>query len=250
MSLKKSDKIIAIVGVIILIVAAVGIFLYTGEEEEEPTKPGEEKTIFEVVYEEIPMSALPDNQEYSIKPKIIGTASYEGVVEISEQNLKSVEIFVEYSDNKVGIFSMIGRLKFIGADTLTISVYDSQETEVGRESIKGSGNVTIPIDVDGSMISLEPIEAEDITEARDILEERYVDYHETYIIHITLKTGLWGKIREILSRDNFVLEVTYTYYDYAVVEKIPGDDDGYTFPPIGDEAGSQTYSQLAFPGKN
>ena len=34
MTLKKSDKIIAIIGVIILIVAAVGIYAYAGTEEE------------------------------------------------------------------------------------------------------------------------------------------------------------------------------------------------------------------------
>ena len=42
MALKKSDKIIAIIGVIILIVAAVGIFLYADLEEDE-TKPGDER---------------------------------------------------------------------------------------------------------------------------------------------------------------------------------------------------------------
>ena len=87
MALKKSDKIIAIVGVIILIVAAVGIFLYADLEEEETPKDDEgEMKIFEIHYDEVLMPAVPDNQDYSIKAKLLRKGSYKGVVEINQQN--------------------------------------------------------------------------------------------------------------------------------------------------------------------
>jgi len=253
MTLKKSDKIIAIIGVIILIVAAVGIYLYAGVEEEDKIPIEEEKTFFEIQYEERSMAAMPDDQDYTIKAKILGSGTYEGMVEIIQQNLKSVDVFVDYSDNKVGFFPILKIIRSIGADTITITVYDSQENEVGREKIKGSGNVTIPIKSDASMISMEPIEADDLLEATTILEERYIDYTETYTIHISLKTGLWGKIRErFMGKDSFQLEITYNYYDYYIIEKIPGeesDGDG-DLPPTGENQGSQTWSPMAYPGKN
>ena len=250
MALKKSDKIIAIIGVIILIVAAVGIFLYADLEEDD-TKPGAESEmkIYEIHYDEIMRSAMPDNQDYSIRGKLVGRGSYEGVVEISQQNLKSVEVFVEYHDNKAGLFWRFGRIRAIGADTITISIYDSMDTEVGRESIKGDGNRTIPIKSDGSMILLEQIEAEDSQRANEILQQRFINNHETYTIHISLKTGLWGKIRELLGKDSFILDINYKYYDYYLEEKSDEDfDDG--LPPTGYNQGAQTWAPMAYPGKN
>lgn len=251
MALKKSDKIIAIIGVIILIVAAVGIFLYADLEEEETTpKDKGEMKIYEIQYDEIMMSAMPDNQDYSIRAKLLGRGSYEGIVEISQENLDSVEIFVEYHDNKAGLLWRFGRIRAIGADTITISVYDSMENEVGRESIKGDGNRTIPIKSGGSMISLEPIEAEDIMEANEILQERFIPNQETYTIHISLKTGLWGKIRELLGKDSFILDITYKYYEYYLEEMTSVDEFDDEFPPTGENQGTQTWTPMAYPGKN
>jgi hypothetical protein len=248
MTLKKSDKIIAIIGVIILIVAAIGIYLYAGVEEDEEIIIEEEKMFFDIEFDETSMPIMPDNQDYSVKAR----SSYEGIFEISQQNLKSIDVFVEYSDNKVGFFPRLGLIGIIGADTITITIYDSQDNEIGREKIKGSGNTTIPVKSQGSMISLEPIEAEDMLEAQTFLEERYIDYSETYTIHISLKTGLWGKIRELLGKDTFDLEITYSYYNYHLMEKIPGDesDGDDDLPPTGGNQGSQTWSPMAFPGKN
>jgi hypothetical protein len=251
MTLKKSDKIIAAIGVIILIVAAVGIYLYAGmEEDDEKPEEEDETTYFEIQYDEVSMPATPDNQDYFIKPRILNTRPYVGVVDISQKNLKSVNVFVEYSDNKVGLFPRIGFLSFIGRDTITITIYDSQENELARESISGRGNVSIPVKTGGDMISLEPIEAEDLTEAEILLEERYIDYEESYTIRISLRTGLWGKIREILGRDRFMLDVEYTFYNYYIEEMIPGDDFDDEFPPTGEDLGSQTWAPMAYPGKS
>ena len=53
MSLQKTDKIIAIIGVIILICAGVGIYLYSlaDEEPEEPMDGGELTKFFNINYE-------------------------------------------------------------------------------------------------------------------------------------------------------------------------------------------------------
>jgi len=254
MSLKKSDKIIAIIGVIILIVAAVGIYAYAGVEEEKDMPKEPEKTYYEIHYQENSMSAMPDNQDYSIKPKLLRAGTYEGIVEISQPNIKSIEINFEYTDNKAGFLPIPGLIKSIGADTMTLMVYDSQENEIDRVGIKGSGNETLFIKSDGDMISMDPIEADDLLEAMSTLEGRYIDFSETYTIYITLKTGLWGKVREfLLGRDSFNLEITYSYYDYHLEVKVPEDEDSNgdgDMPPTGKDQGSQTWSPMAYPGKN
>ena len=254
MSLKKSDKIIAIIGVIILIVAAVGIYAYAGVEEEKETPKVVEEVFYEIGYEERSMTAMPDNTVYSIKPKILGAGTYQGMVEISQPNIKSIEINIEYSDNKAGFLPRLGLIKRIGADTITVTIYDSQDNEIDGVKIKGSGNETLYIITDGDMISMETIEADDLMDAMSILEGRYIQYSETYTIHISLKTGLWGKIRELIGKDSFKLDITYSYYNYHLIEKVNGDDsdgdgDG-DLPPTGENQGSQTWSPMAYPGKN
>jgi len=255
MALKKSDKLIAIFGVIILIVAAVGIYAYAGIDEDTEMPIVEEETYYEIHYEERSMFAMPDNQEYSIKGKIFRSGTYEGMVEITQQNIKSIDVTIEYADNKVGFLPIPGLIKSIGADTITITIYDSSENEISSERIKGSGNVTLNIKSNSDMISMDPIEAEDLMEALSILEGRYIQFSETYTIYISLKTGLWGKIRErLLGKDVFDMQISYSYYDYHIELKEPGDDsdgdgDG-DMPPTGGNQGSQTYFPMAYPGKN
>ena len=249
MSLKKSDKIIALIGVAIIIIAAVGIFFYVESEEDvdrEPFENGDEKKTFKIVYDLMPMSTDPDNTNYQIKPKL-RLASWVGHVSISQQNIKSITVLVNY-DDKAGIFRILGRLKFIGKDTLSITVTDSQGNVIGSGSIPGDGMVNITGEI-GSMIALDEIEAEDIIEARELLEERYFDYEETYTISITLKTGIWGKFRELLGKHSFGLRVSYDYYDYMPVEVIK-DENPPEIPPTGVKPsvpGAGVYTITNFP---
>jgi hypothetical protein len=237
MSLKRSDKIIAVLGVVIMIAAGFGILLYASSDEDNGDTPiiDTKQDTYRVYYEESdPISATPDNTVFSIKPKFINQQDYTGNVVINQKNLKSVTIKVEYEDSFKGfILGIIGKL---GADTLTVTIKDADGNTIETGSIKGDQkkNVTFTIDV-GSLISLDSIEAEDIKEATDILEDRYVNYDKTYTIKASLKTGLWGKIRERLKTDSFYLMVTYTYYDYSLEEpdgNPPNDPDG-NMPPIG-----------------
>lgn len=235
MSLKKSDKIIAVLGVIILIVAGFGIFIYASSDEDngDTIPTSDEKEDYTVYYKESapPTEATPDNTDYSIKFKFIGQKDYTGNVVINQKNLKSITIKVEYVDNVKGfLFGKI--LPTIGADTLTVKILDSDGNKLDQGSIKGDKkkNVTFTYDVN-SLISLDEIEADDINEAYEILEDRYVDYEKTYTIKASLKTGLLGKIRERLGKDTFGIKVTYTYYEYSLEEpdgNPPNEpDDGY-----------------------
>lgn len=250
MTLKKSDKLIAVIGVIILIVAAIGIVLYAGNDNEKGApiidilKPI--KT-YEVNYTEVTLPIDPDNTDYSIKPKLIKQGIYEGNIVLEEQNLKSINIMIEYHDNFCGfIFNKI--LRPIGADTLTITVYEDGE-EIAKEKIKGDGIVELPSISIGSIIPVLTVDAKDMDEAITKLEEQYIDYNISYNIQITLKTGLWKMFRELLGKDNFDLKVNYTQFVYDIID--PEDDDSDNNPPTGGyEDGTQTWATMSYPGKN
>ena len=250
MSLKKSDKIIAIVGVIILIIAGIGIVLYSSSEEENgiPTIKTEDEMMYDVTFTiSAPMTAVPDNTAYSIKPKLLNTKPYVGEVTISQKNLQSVKFYLTYTDNVKGF--LMGRLfKGIGADTLTVTIKDSEDNSIISNTGKGSLTVNETIEF-SSLISLEPIEAMDITAAKSELEKRFIDNEESYKITVSLKTGLWGKFRELLKTDSFNLEISYTYYEYELVlenqDNNPGEPDD-NYPPMGSNAGFGVYSATNF----
>ena len=248
MSLKKSDKIIAIIGVVILIIAGIGIVLYaSSEDSEEDTGPSEDtNNMFDVIKEEV---TVQNNYEtISLRPKLLRKATTSFEVTVNARNLKSIDITVTYTDNKAGF--LFGRLlTTIGADTLSFSVSDLEGNEVGSDSIKGSGMAPISIPFSSNIIT-EPIEAEDAQEAQSILESKYVDYQESYVIDFELKTGIWGKIRELLGKDTFYLEVNYTYCKYYLEPMNTDGGDDELPPADGIEEGAQSYAPMALPGKN
>jgi len=253
MNLKKSDKIIAVVGVIILILAAIGLVLYVdsdSEDDGEKDKTDTDVLTYDVISEvSEAQDAVADaeNPEYVIKNKIFNQGTWAGKFTVNHENLKSVSVFVEFKDNQAGLIPKL--MKTLGADTLTISVLDENGEEIGSEQITGSNNVTIMKNY-GSELSLESIVADDENQAREMLEGEYTPAKTlTVDVQLSLKTALFGKIREVLLKsDSFVLEVSYTYFNYDIVEQMQdGDDDD---DDENKDTGSRTYSQLSLPGKH
>lgn len=249
MSLKTSDKIIAIIGVIILIAAGIGIYLYAIAEDEskEPMDEGEKINFFNINYKPKSMPVEPYDT-YPIKPKLIGTRTITKEVEVDQQNIKSIKFVFDYVDNKAGFLNTFAR--GIGADTLTVTVRNEDGEPVGSISLKGDQkrNDTIEVTIN-KMILLEPIEAEDIEDAQYILEERFIDYKETYTVTVSLRAGLWGRIREILGQDSYGFEIICDYYDYTLEpvenDDNPGDDEDN--PPTGGNIGTGIFASTNFP---
>jgi hypothetical protein len=254
MSLKKSDKIIAIVGVIILIIAGIGIVLYSSSDEENgiPTIKNDDEMMYDITFKiSDPKPAAPDNTAFSIKSKLFnrGLSPYVGEVIISQENLQSVNFYLKYNDNVKGFLG--GRIfPGIGADTLTVNIKDSEyNLIISKTSSKGSLVVNETLEF-LSMIPLEPIEAKDMTDAKTELEKRYINNEESYKITVSLKTGLWGRLRELLKPDTFKLEITYTYYEYELELENegngnPGEPDD-NLPPMGSNVGFGVYSATNF----
>ena len=240
MNLKKSDKMIAGIAVLVLIIAAVGIVLYSEDKDDVNIDDGSGKMKSYPVEYDLPMgSATPDNENYKMTDK----KAYTGIVDIGMQNVKSITFYFEYSDSFKGLFGF-GFLN-MGKDTITIKVMDMDDNEIGSETIKGSGNATIMIDGITDMISTSPIEAKSDVEAEELLEERYEDNptNVTYKVKVTVKYGelrILKKIRERMKGDSFTMEVNYDYYDYD----IGTPDDEYR--PTGNKPSSDDYTATPF----
>ena len=224
MKLKKSDKIIAVIGVIILIISGIGIALYPSEEKKIVKETTMEEHTYKVIVDNITEQVFPDNTNYVVKDKILRDQPYIGTVEIKEDNLKSVCFKFDYTDN---IYGMLFKLiKKPGQDKLTITITDKFEHEIGKKTIIGSGNATISDQGITEMIKQRIIKADSIENATDILRENFKTEDKSYNIKVTLdvKETIFRPlafIREKLlsNGDNFKLTVEYTYYKYSL-EKI------------------------------
>jgi len=175
MTLRKSDKIIAIVGIIILIIAGIGIFVYMDTEDDNGDQNGDtDKMKYYQVESKMTFSSLPDKSESKIKIKLLGGADFSFKHEIIDENVINISVTVRYTDENPGL---LGR--FLGQDTLTINVVDSDGNKVGSGTQTGSGK--IEFDIDGPAMEIQgPIEAESYEEANQILKEMYEPFSETY----------------------------------------------------------------------
>jgi hypothetical protein len=224
MNLKKSDKIIAFVAVVILIVAAIGVILYT-DIEPEIELPLEEMFLYNVTVETNSGSLRLDDTDYSMTNK----KPYTGAFEVISDNLGSIDIYIEYEDNDRGFFKF---LKNSRKNTITVTVYDKAENEVCSTTIVGMGNETLSIPISNAF-DIGQIIAKDMNDAREKLEENLSNTGVTqkYTIEVTVKYGevrILKKILEKLSGDSFTIEITANHYDYQLEEIVDSnDDDGY-----------------------
>ena len=263
MNLKKNDKIIAIVGVIILIVAAIGIIIYTPQDEEKTIEPTEEeKTIFNIKVDEREESITKTftfNNKSLLQRLFLKMKSSlsEDLFTIDRENIKDIEFKVFYEDSKRG-FLLKG---LVGNDKLDVTIIDPDGTEKAIERITGSGNDTVEFGPIATMIDISPIEANSTSEADDELESRIAETMsdwdgETFSIYAEHKVAetfrLLLRLRERLDTDSFDVEITYTYYDYSLEEsttEYDGDNDEDT-GDTDDYFESTAYSTTSMYGNN
>lgn len=212
MNLKKSDKIIALVAVVILIIAAIGVILYT-DEETELKLPKEEMFLYNVNVEINPDYLTLDNTDFSITNK----RPYTGTFEVFSDNLKDININVEYEDIDRGLFKKSRK------NTLIVTVYDEFEIEVCSTEIIGIGNDTLFIP-GSNTLDIDKIKAKDLNDARKKLDENLTNtgFTEKYTIVVSVEYGELRIIRRILERlsgDSFSIDITANHYDYQL-EKI------------------------------
>jgi len=225
MNLKKSDKLIAIVGVVILIVAAIGIVLYTSTKDED-VPPEEKVEVFYVTWTE-------GTGEMSIIEGYVGKSevysepfTITGVPAGSILTGVDVQIVWEDDNTHMGILSK-------GIDTLTAEI-GLAGGEAQTDVTPGSGNNTLFFTINDKPYG-ETIDAEDFSEADQIVYDMTQGKNDaSFDVTITVKTG--EKLRRPLQYlkdkgNDFELKVTYTYYTPTIEQEESGegnDDNGGT----------------------
>ena len=234
MNLKKSDKMIAIVGVVILVIAAIAIVIWSQNQEPEETPTPKEKLWEFTVDYKMPFphgTGKIENPNTKVNDKIFkrkGDGSYQGNVTLvapSGSNIKNATFKFYYKDKNY----LLGRF---GGDTLTITVTDEMRQEKTKQII-GEGTIYIDFPI-SNPLSFGKIMAKDEYEAKQRLEENLSDVEnmKTFDVKVTLKQkeSIFRPIAWILERlldnDKFTLDVTFEYYVYEVVPPDDYQEDG------------------------
>ena len=215
MDLKKNDKLILVVGVVILVVAAVGVAVYTSPDTED-IKAGDTEAEYKSYY-----------YSWSINSgeTTIGDSLYAGknspysdsftITSPSGSILTSVEVHINWEDDNT-----YGLLIKKGEDTLTSDI-GLQGRESTIESSKGSGNLTFNYKLN-DIPSSDYVLAEDMTDAESIIDGMFSGENAaSFNAEISVETGerLWRPLNFLRDKGNeFELKAKYTYYIYMVEE--------------------------------
>ena len=214
--LKRNDKIILIIAVAIIVIAAIGIAAYQpGEEPDTDTENGE---ITEYIVDwEDQTGSLGTESGYAGK-----SAPYENTISINQGNLKSISFNLTWIDDK----AFLGRL---GRDTLTLEITTPDgdiSTDAGQSMAKSKlGNAQVTIPSINTKPSTDIIEAKDLTEAEQLLyEEPYYSNkweNEDFTIRVYCSVGeILGRFRPRDKGNAFDLEITYEYYEPVLQEEM------------------------------
>jgi len=216
MSLKKSDKIVAIIGVIILIIAGVFIFMYSSPEEVIPVVSKEKTYTFTWVAHE---------ENITFTDKALKNKEYlsDIVIDLSKGKvLTAVNFWINWKDDYTrGLFFRKGE------DTLTAKVTYFNE-EINHKSVKKAdesfGNFIIndiPQDETYSTKdeNFDPIE---------YIRQKYLDQNTaTFNLSVKVKTGeklLTIRPLKLLNYfldkgNDFNIIISYKYYDFTIEEQ-------------------------------
>lgn len=215
-ALKKTDKIIVLIGVIIVIVAAVGIILYTAPEKEDVNGDEVKEMDFNVMWTKY--SGMKSEAGYAGKKE-----PYSDSLRVSAPSgsvLTRVEVTISWEDD-VWYRGILGK----GLDTLYADVGLGGKTE--SEESTGSGNMTFMFTInsipsDMTMTSTSEYDAE------EELQLMYDDKNDaTFNVDVSVDTGerIWRFLKFIRDKGNsFDIEFEYEYYQ-AGLEKIVNEDN-------------------------
>jgi len=222
MTLKKSDKIIAIIGVIILIVALFGILLYAGSEEQTQETGTPKEVSYKVEW--IPSSDTISKDGYAGR-KGDYTEPFEIEVIKPGSVITKVDVNITWTDTKT-----YGILIKRGFDTLNADI-----TLVGGETLThtatGSGNETLTFTINEAPSDGVIEDVEDIfTAEQKVIDENADKNTASFETLIKVTPGEKFGIRPLkLLRyisdkgENFNLEITY-YYVYPEIIEV-GDNN-------------------------
>jgi len=215
-SLKKNDKIVIIVAVLILAIAGIAIAMY-----QSPSTTSDFSSLitieknYNVIWTE-QNGTLSTIAEFAEKK-----APYQGTVMIPETNVKSITFDLSWTDDRMTF------MKRRGLDSLTLEVampdgiYSFTETSTSAP-ITGDG--TISHTIFNNIIPPEtPIEAENENDAQLKLGDApYSDdswTEKNIVINVSVDIGEIRILKQIREKGNdFELKITYQYYEGTLEE--------------------------------
>jgi hypothetical protein len=250
-SLKKNDKIILIVAIVILIIAGVGVAMYQSPSPQvnNPSESVKGKS-YEVTWMTRNGSPITINDFANKKAK------YEGAIQISETNIKSVTFNLSWVDDRMTL------LKRMGLDTLTLEVSDpnGMTYTAMNTSVRITGEGTISLTVYSEFMPPQtPIDAKTEEDAQSMLmEEPYFDdswTNKDFSVNVSVQIGEIRILKKIRDKGNdFELQVTYQYYDAIINEDttkntggdniVPPDDDYWSDEVIQNETEEPPYISM------
>ena len=246
MNLKKSDKMIAVIGVVILVIAAIGVILYVPENGEAPQSSGNgEEMSYNIIV--TPHESKEMTSTYQLQlARTFGKLDYKttgkkDLFTLDKDNVENIEITVKYTDsqNSLPILSflsnLLGKSKF-GMDELTISIFDPDENKYSLTLSGGKKNVSIPV---SKMIEMETVKGKTEEEAKMELANMTAEnskwngqiFQINGQLTINGKLGLLARLRERFGTDSFTVTIKYNYYEYKVGNPI--EEEPPSEPPTG-----------------
>ena len=254
MILKRSDKLIAIIGVIILIVAGIGIFVYISGEDDsdvDDDNVNENTFLVEWIQEERSLSLSGYSGRDTTYSETITSSVFKEPVSV----LLNVELRVVWEDSQVSgrFLSRLGPFK-VGQDSLSAEfTYDGETKMIPKHSNSGNKSEIFTIYDKPADQLLEDV---DYNEAIQMITQDYMDM-DSASIDVTvmvdpgekiLTFGFFSIIRWLRDKgETFDLEITYTYC-YPVIN--PVNDDNEEEPPteLNPSGDRFSYSKMCLPG--
>jgi hypothetical protein len=242
-SLKKNDKIIVIVAVVILVIAGVGVAMY-----QSPKPSG------------IPPSTITGEKTYGViwtlrngtLDTISGFAGkkslYQETVMIPEGNVKCITFNLSWTDDYMTF------LKRMGLDSLTLEVTTPDGvtfTETNKSApITGDGTITYTV-VTGIIPPVSLKATDEKTAQAKLKEKPYNDASwsdKDISINVSVQIGELRIIKKLRDKGNdFELKITYQYYDGALKEDTTKNTGGDSNTPPDDpwvEQGKPPYISM------
>jgi hypothetical protein len=219
MNLKRSDKIIAAVGVIILIIAAIGIILYVESEDDVDEISSRKEIKYEVEWTHASdsLDTITGNVGRPILQRS-GTYTKPFEVTVPDGNvLTKVDVCITWNDdNKYGLQNNKG------LDELTAKFTYGEATETHKKT--GSGNETFTFTIYDAPEPLTEVitDAESMSDAKDmVLEDHKEKNTASFETKITVKIGetLFRPLKYMKDKgNNFKIHVTYYCYTLDINE--------------------------------
>ncbi|MFO7677961.1 MAG: hypothetical protein R6V50_06240 [Thermoplasmatota archaeon] len=227
--LKKNDKIIVIVGVVILIIAGIGIAMYSPTEHlGVPPMHPDGKYNYDISWETYTKAVLVDAETYAGRG---APFNYELI--ISDKNILNVIVEISWADDHT-----YGILFTRGLDTLTADVICRGVTDSWSSVGNGTREFFFSIN---SMPYDTTVRGDSFDEAMEnVMEEYHIEDTISVSIDVDVNPGepIWRPLKYMRDRGNgFDLTIRYEYYDAYLTDSQMNSDD-----PNGDDHFNETAS--------